>query len=182
MALDFMTAREAACHNRIEVEVVQDGLCHGWLGWFRTRVGDKWLSTSPQGEQTHWRQVFMPLNEPIPVKQGDALSFELNRPEFGEWTWTVGYGDKHQRQSTFLSEPIATAVLQMKSDGYKPWLSQKGQAAQDVLQYMNGNESTAEIVDHIVTEHGELFPDLKLADRFVKALVKQYDAKSGKSR
>lgn len=174
LELDLMTATDASCRNRIEVEVTQDGLCHGWLGWFRARLGGRWLSTSPLGEQTHWRQVFLPLAEPIPVKKGDILSFELNRPEFGEWTWTVGYGGKHQRQSTFLSQPFSSAALQKKSDTYKPKLSIKGRVTQDILSRMAGNESTAEIVASVMAEYRTLFPIQRQADQFVKKLVELY--------
>ena len=100
--LDFMTVTEASCRSRVEVTTVQDGICHGWLGWFRTRLGESWLSTSPQDKQTHWRQVFLPIDEPLYVNAGEILSFELNRPEYGEWSWSVGYGQKHQRRSLRL--------------------------------------------------------------------------------
>jgi len=176
LELDFMTVTEASCRSQTQVEIGKEGLCHGWLGWFRLHLGDKWLSTSPLGKQTHWRQVFLPLSEPISVKKGDVLSFELNRPEFGEWTWTVGYGDKYQRHSTFLSEPISTAVLQKKSDAYEPKLSEKGQAAQDVLLRMEGSESTEKIVDHVMIKYRKLFPGRKQADRFVKNVVERYSS------
>jgi len=174
--LDFMTATEASCRSRTQVDINEEGLCHGWLGWFRQHLGDKWLSTSPLGKQTHWRQVFLPLSEPILVKKGDVLSFELNRPEFGEWTWTVGYGDKYQRQSTFLSEIISPEILQRKADAYEPQLSEKGRAARDVLLRMEGSESTAKIVEHVMIDYRKLFPDRKQADRFVKNVVERYSS------
>jgi len=174
--LDFMTATEASCRSRTQVEITEKGLCHGWLGWFRLHLGDKWLSTSPLEKQTHWRQVFLPLSEPISVKKGDILSFELNRPEFGEWTWTVGYGDKYQRHSTFLSELISPKILQRKADSYKPQLSLKGKIAKETLSLLDGNASTAEIVDHITAEQGKLFPSRKRVERFVKDIIERYSS------
>jgi len=174
--LDFMIATEASCRSRTQVDINEEGLCHGWLGWFRQHLGDKWLSTSPLKKQTHWSQVFLPLADPIAVKKGDVLSFELNRPEFGEWTWTVGHGDKYQRHSTFLSEPISPAVLQMKSDTYKPQLSQKGQITQEVFSRLNGNESTAEIVEDLMSDKRKYFSTRKQADRFVKDIIERYSS------
>jgi len=139
-------------------------------------LGDKWLSTSPLEKQTHWRQVFLPLSEPISVKKGDILSFELNRPEFGEWTWTVGYGDKYQRHSTFLSELISPKILQRKADSYKPQLSLKGKIAKEILSLLDGNASTAEIVDHITAEQVKLFPSRKQVERFVKDIIGRYSS------
>lgn len=176
MELDFMTATEASFRNRIEVEVTQKGLCHGWLGWFRMRLGDKWLSTSPLSEQTHWRQVFLPVAEPISLKKGDIFSFELNRPEFGEWSWTVGKGERYQTHSTFLSQPVSPAVLRSKSDTYSPQLSQKGQAVQFVLKSFDGNRSTAKIVDELMTNHRIFFQTRNHANQFVKNLVELYGA------
>ena len=160
--------------NRIKVAVTQSGLCHGWLGWFRMRLGGKWLSTSPLCEQTHWRQVFLPQAEPISLKKGDILSFELNRPEFGEWSWTVGNGEKYQRHSTFLSQPVSQAVLRSKSDRYTPQLSQKGRAARFVLQSFDGTKSTAKIVDELMTNYRTLFQTRNHANQFVKNFVELY--------
>lgn len=174
LELDFMTATEASCRNRVEVEITQDELCHGWLGWFRSRLGDKWLSTSPLGQQTHWRQVFLPLTKPVRVKEGDTFTFDLNRPEFGEWTWTVGYQGKQQRYSTFLSEPVSMTSIKKKSDNYTPQLSNKGQAAKDVLLQINGNKPTEKIVEYLMTTYNKLFPTRILADQFVNDLVEQY--------
>lgn len=176
LELDFMTATDASGRSRTQVEISQKGLCHGWLGWFRVRLGDKWLSTSPLEKQTHWSQVFLPLAEPVSVKKGEILSFELNRPEFGEWTWTVGYGGKYQRHSTFLSEPISPAVLQKKSDTYKASISHKGQITQEILLRLNGNESTAEIVERIMEVHKGFFSKREQADRFVKDIISRYSS------
>ncbi len=176
LELDLMTATEASCQSRINVEITQNGLCHGWLGWFRARLGDKWLSTSPLAKQTHWLQVFLPLAEPISVNKGDNLSFKLNRPEFGEWTWTIGYQGKQQRHSTFLSGPVSTKSIKKKADTYTPQLSHMGQAAKDVLLHIDGNNPTEKIVEYIMTAYQKLFPTRKLADQFVKDLVEQYDS------
>lgn len=172
--LDFMTATEASCQNKIQLEICQNGVCHGCLGWFRARLGEQWLSTSPQDKKMHWSQVFLPLAEPVHVKKGDVLFIELNRPEFGEWTWTVTCETKSQRLSTFLSEPVTPATLEKKSDKYKPRLSPSGKATRDVLLRMNGQELTEKIIDDILTEYQNLFPARKHADRFVKHIVEKY--------
>jgi hypothetical protein len=174
LEMDFMSAKDAACNSRIEMETTREGLCHGWLGWFNTRLGDQWLSTSPMQKQTHWRQVFLPLSEPLALKEGDTLSFQLHRPEFGEWSWTTEHNGQQQRQSTFLSEPVSHSRLQKRSDGFVPQLSAKGIAAQEILSLMNGNQATDALVAHIMLTFPELFPHPKLADQFVKEVVDKY--------
>ncbi len=174
LEIDFMTATESSCHSRVDVEITRDGLCHGWLGWFRMRLGDHWLSTSPEDKKTHWRQLFLPLAEPVRVKKNSVIHFELDRPEFGEWTWSTEYDGRKQRQSTFLAQPTTPAALQRKSDSHKPRISLKGTAANEVISRFKGNQSTAEIVDYIATKYDMLFPNRKLADNFVKNLVDQH--------
>jgi len=110
--LDFMIATEASCKNTIEFKIIKDGIVHGFLGWFDIQIGDKWLSTSPTTKQTHWQQTFLPLENPIQIKKDHILSFKLNRPENGEWSWIVNYGNIKQMQSTFLSHPINVNHLQ----------------------------------------------------------------------
>jgi len=174
MNMDFMTATEAACRNQIEVTITKNGLCHGWLGWFQIHLGDKWLSTSPLETQTHWRQIFLPLNQPVQVKAGDKMSFEMNRPEFGEWTWTTETANTQQRQSTFLSEPLSPEVLQKKSDIHTASLNIKGQAARSILERLNGKESTSSIAKEITKSYPQLFPDREHAKRFVIKLIEKY--------
>ena len=99
MALDFTQAERADCDASIEVNVTEAGLCHGWLGWFRMRLGEEWLSTSPRAEKTHWCQVLLPMESAITVKAGDQLGFDLQRPRWGEWTWTTTGGGQQQRHS-----------------------------------------------------------------------------------
>jgi len=174
LELDFMTATKASCRNNTEVVATRDGLCHGWLGWFRQRLGETWLSTSPQEKQTHWRQVFLPLAEPLSIIRGDCLSFELNRPEFGEWTWTSTHNGKKQRHSTFLSSPVSSKSMQQLSDAYEPGLTEKGEAARDVLTHMNGDITTEKIANQLVTCYAELFHNQQQAVRFVKDLIARY--------
>ena len=172
--LDLLTASEATCRSKIDVKITKDGLCHGWLGWFQAHLGQKWLSTSPVKEQTHWRPAFLPLRQPVQVKAGDSMSFELNRPQFGEWTWTVEIGGSRQRQSTFLSEPLSQEIMQKKSDNYSASLNIKGQIARDILERFNGKESTSSIAKGITESYPQLFPDHEQAKRFVIKLIEEF--------
>ena len=172
--LDLMEATDASCQSRIEVEVLQDGICHGWLGWFDMRLGDYWLSTSPKCASTHWSQVFLPLSDPLNIKKGDTLSFELIRPEFGDWSWSTGYHGKYQRNSTFFSQLVSTVDIQKKSDFFKPQLSPKGKAAKDVLMWLDGEQSTAVIVEKLMANHPQSFPDHRQASKFVKKIIWQF--------
>ena len=174
LELDFMKAKEAACRSNSEVEIIQDGTLHGLVGWFDAKVGDNCMSTSPRSEQMHWSQLFLPLAEPISVKKGDKVFFELNRPEFGEWSWIVEADGKRQKHSTFLSEPTNPLKFIKKTDSYKGKLSQKGEVTREVLQLLYGTRSTVDIVQKVQNDYPDFFTTSLQADQFVKNLVEQY--------
>ena len=174
LELDFMQATEASCRSLTEVGISQNGIMHGWLGWFDARVGEEWLSTSPMEKQMHWSQVFLPLDEPLPVQRGQTVSLEINRPEFGEWSWIVEAGEKRQKQSTFLSEPFSPARIMKGSDSYRPTLTQIGNITQEVLQLFNGKLSTVDIVNIVLKEHSSFFSTHLQAEQFVKKLLEKY--------
>jgi SAM-dependent methyltransferase len=174
MEIDFMVAKKAECRCSIEVKITKEGNCHGLLGWFQTRLGDTWLSTSPLQPKTHWSQAFLPIDPPMPVAAGDVMSFRLQRPEFGEWTWTVKTGNTSQKHSTFLSQPVLSSVVQKKTDDYKAALNTKGQAAMYVLKKLDGNASTTDIATELVQAWPQIFPDLGHARRFVINLIERF--------
>ena len=174
LELDLMTATEAACRSKIEIKITEDGTMHGCLGWFDARVGEKWLSTSPVKEEMHWRQAFLPLDKPIRVRRGEIISFELIRPESGDWNWIVEYNGKRQKHSTFLSQPQKMKELLKTTNGYKGDLSQKGQITQEVFKLLNGENTTKYIITELVKKYPDYFTNEKEADSFVKNIVVHY--------
>lgn len=172
--IDFYSATSAACDEKLEVKVTREGECHGWLGWFRIRLGAEWLGTGPEDTATHWSQVFMPLETPLSLSVGDILGFHLKRPEFGEWTWATKHGEHHQRQSTFLSEPISSQRVFKSSDKYQASRSKRGEAVRWLLGEMEGKASTAELASRLHARYTSLFTEEADALRFVKDLVRRY--------
>jgi len=174
MELDFMRATKAECKSTIKTIISKDGKLHGWLGWFNARVGSEWLSTSPIGQQMHWRQIFLPLHETIDVKKGNKVSLQLNRPEFGEWCWVVELGDKCQKHSTFLSEPISPSLVMKRSNAYRPLLSERGKITQKILELFNGGSTIENIIEKVEKDYSVFFSGHVKAEQFVKNLVEQY--------
>jgi len=172
--LDFHTATVAECKQEASIEVSENGLCHGFMGWFEAKLGNAWLSTSPQEKETHWRQVFLPLDPPVPVQKGDLLSLKLHRPEFGEWTWITGHKNIVQKHSSFLSGPLSPATAYKKSNRNKATLHDRGLAAKAVLSMLDGEHSTATITATVQASFPDLFPGTRDANRFVLKLVERF--------
>jgi len=174
MDIDFMRAVSADCHRKVTMTIRVGGTCHGFLGWFRTQIGDSWLSTSPREKETHWSQAFLPVDPPIQVETGEEIEFELQRPEHGVWTWAVTTQRTSQRYSTFLSEPLSSTTLRKKADHYHARLSDKGELVLEILKRLNGDESTLSVAEEITLKNPKLFPDLGHAKRFVLSLIERY--------
>jgi len=172
--LDFNLADEASCKTKTEIQVTESGTCHGVLGWFRARIGEEWLSTSPAEAKMHWRQTFLPLQQPITVRPGNTLLFELSRPEFGDWTWSVTVNSHKQRQSTFLSHPQDTAQWLRMSNEHSPALNEKGKVAQEALNLFNGQRSTGEIIEHIQRKFPGFCKSERLTQNTIKSLIRRY--------
>jgi hypothetical protein len=172
--MDFNVVDDASCKTSEQIKVTESGVCHGILGWFRARIGDEWLSTSPHDAKMHWSQTFLPLQQPVILEQGDTLLFELNRPEFGDWTWSVTVNGHKQRQSTFLSYPQDPARLIRLSNDYSPALNEKGKVVLEILNLFNGRHTTGEIAERIE----RTFPDFCRSERFtldtIKNLIRHY--------
>jgi len=109
--LEFTTAATAACDAEVTLKATASGPLHGWLGWFRMRLGNEWLSTSPYEAPVHWRAAYLPVCEPRDVVPGERLTLRVQRPERGPWTWTTGVGQHEQRQSTFFGMPLTLETL-----------------------------------------------------------------------
>lgn len=173
--LDFMTSTEASCRKKIEIVISKDKELHGFLGWFDAKLGDEWLSTSPIiDQQMHWNQLFLPLEEPLNVVKGETVKFELNRPQFSEWSWVVEAEDKRQKHSTFLSEPVIFSKVMKEQNHYKPRLSEKGKMTKEILQLWNGDISLTEIISKIQIDFPGYFSTNIQLEQFVKNLVAEY--------
>ncbi len=174
MDMDFTVAPRAECDNETEVEVLQDGTCHGWLGWFQIRLGEEWLSTSGEQENTHWSPVFLPLERPLEVRAGERLGFALKRPEFGEWTWTTRQAENCQRQSTFFSQVLTHDRVLRASENYQPRLSRRGEATQWLLAQMTGKVAVKQLSKELYELYPEVYYSEDEALRFVKGLVANF--------
>ena len=174
MELNLRSADKAECHHRIEVKVSRDGICHGWMGWFRMRLGSEWLSTSPEVAATHWSQVMLPLDPPLQLAAGDNISLDLRRPQYGDWVWKTCCGQQQQQASTFLSVPPALGKLQKAAEQYQPLATNKAQVGVFVLSRFDGNTSSDAIAAGVQSRWPAEFRDSDDALRFVRRLVEKF--------
>ena len=174
--VDFHTAKSADCRCEVEFEVYVDGCCHGLLGWFDMKLGGDWLSTGPEAEPMHWSAAFLPLDPPLDFSAGDVVKVKLDRPEFGEWSWTVSRGGERQCHSTFHSNLVDLAYLKKMQPDMVPGVGNKGELARLTLGLMAEGKTVSEIVAcardrfTLVAERDPLF------ERRIRNLMAEYGA------
>lgn len=175
-ALDFTTAKVAECRSQVEIPVERSGTCHGLLGWFDLQLGDAWLSTGPDAEPMHWSVAFLPLDPPLELTVGETLQLELDRPEFGEWTWTVTRGAQRQRHSTFGSNLADLSYFKKISPDRAPSLGRKGEFAMLVLSQLAAGATVAELTALVKSRLPELAEHDPQLDKRIRNLIAEWGA------
>jgi SAM-dependent methyltransferase len=173
-AMDLNTASEATVHTCVTHEIAESGICHGWVGWFSMRLGERWLSTSPRAQPLHWSPAFLPLDPPLPFECGERVSFALDRTAHGDWTWRVEARAGTQQHSTLLSVPMSPSTIQRAALDWTPSLSASGEAAAHVLARCDGSQSVDAIARTLASRFPERYATHAEALDFVQKLVRRY--------
>lgn len=171
--LDLNTEIKAECHRSLSFELPKAAQIDGFLGWFDARLGDEWLSTAPDAPQTHWGQVFLPV-ESMQLPANEEFIITVDRSEFGEWSWRFSGSGFSQQFSTFLSKPVSPAALGRRSERHKPLLRREGLAVQMVISRFDATVSVGDIAGELIIEFSDLFPDRESAVRFVQLYVDRF--------
>jgi hypothetical protein len=174
MALDFYTATHTHCQVEKTYTIHESAICHGWAGWFKMNLGDNWLSTAPHEPPLHWSAAFLPLDPPLPVTAGETLTFQLQRPMHGDWTWRTRTANAQQHRSTFLATPMTTKTIRRMASDYQPQLSPKGEAVLYVLLNSKGAFSIQELVDQVLEKFPNQFEGSQDAFQFVQGISVKY--------
>jgi len=167
-------AYEGVC-SEVSYEITQSGPCHGWLGWFRMKLGDRWLSTSPYEEPLHWSPAFLPLDPPLVFERGERVTFTLARPAFGDWTWRVHSEQGSQQHSTLLASPMNAVTLERTTPRYRPTLGADGVAVRHVLSLCTGTASVEDMTESLLEAYPDRYATRAQALRFVQQVVWRYE-------
>ena len=174
MSMDFYNCNNTHCDVEVTHEIKESSLCHGWAGWFAMQLGDKWLSTAPHEPALHWSKAFLPLDPPLELEAGEKITFKLQRPPFGDWSWKVKTQTASQQHSTFFASPMTLKSLKKSSPQYQPILNDKGKAAQYVLNNSNGNISVEQLSVRLLKDYPQIFSEPTKALNFVRNLTSSF--------
>jgi SAM-dependent methyltransferase len=168
--VDFHKSVSADCKGDAICPVERSGDCHALLAWIRIRLNDEWLSTHVENE-VHWRPALLPIDPPLPLVEGEALSLTLVRPAHGDWTWSARATAGSRRHSSFLARSDSPSDLHKIAPASKPGLNSKGDRALRVLQWLQQGWSNDSAADALAAAEAI---DREQASRHVQALVSAY--------
>lgn len=101
---DFSSEVESLSGS-VRTEALNDAVVHGIGLWFRSMLtASITLTNAPPNEVPSWEHGFLPLDDPIEVRAGEPVAFEVSSSATGaEWTWKVGSGRFHSTGEGRLS-------------------------------------------------------------------------------
>ncbi len=174
LELDFRTATYDPLHAQVTFAVTRAGVAHGLAGWFRMRLDEAWLSTSPKAPALHWSPVFLPLDPPLRLEPGQSVSFMLDRQPGGEWNWRIRCDGQSRRHSTLLSHLLMPEALEKASPQFVPPPSDELRAAAFVLLQVDGVTDVTTIAARARAQFPSRFTSDQAALEFAQAAVNRY--------
>jgi len=144
------------------------------MGWFRMKLGDSWLSTSPRAQPTHWSWAFLPLDPPVAVADGERVRFQLARVAYGEWSWKMRAAAGVQQRSTLFASPMKAATIRKAALDHRPELTPEGAATAYVLSLCDGSRSAVDLAAMLQARDGGPYQTRDEALRFVQAVLKRH--------
>lgn len=172
--LDFARDHYGGVHARITTEIHTSGTCHGWAGWFRMRLGGEWLSTSPRGAAMHWTPAFLPADPPVPVEEGERVTFALDRMPFGDWNWRMESRAGCREHTTLLGAPLSVDLIRRAALDYAPALTDDGRVLLQVLTACDGHTTVDALATQLLAAHATQFASVEEARRAILRIVRRY--------
>jgi protein arginine N-methyltransferase 1 len=162
--LDYRQCQDEPVRGSARWQIEHGGIAHGIALWFDTElIPGVAFDTGPFSPTTLYRQVLLPLPEPLPVAAGDALHVQLDATRVGEsyqWRWRTdleGTDGTSRRfdQSTFEGIVIDPQRLARRASTFQPSRTQDAESIRFVLNRMDGQES----LDKLAQALHKRFPD-----------------------
>ena len=101
--LDLTMIADTTVTGSTSFEVTRDGTLHGFGGWFNATLAEDVLLTNL--DESHWRQGYFPIDQPVPLRRGMAVTFELQTHDGKAWRWRGRAGEEEFDQTTWMLSP-----------------------------------------------------------------------------
>lgn len=174
LSMEFMNATYEPLHATLAQTALHAGECHGLVGWFRMRLGDQWLTTSPTVPRLHWSPAYLPLDPPLHVERGATVTVALDRQPRGDWSWRVRAGGEVRRHSTMLGSAVTPALLDRASAQYVPTQTEELAASAFVLSRVDGVSDVTVLATALRDRFPARFAEDVAALEFVQLTVARF--------
>lgn len=166
--LDYASIVDPSVEGSLTWDPARAGTLHGFLVWFDCRMpGSAGFSNAPERPTLIYGQSFLPVETPVALRAGDAISLDLSARLVADeyvWRWRTRVCDgpgggptrADMRQSTLLASALSPEGLQRREASYVPRLTPKGAADAFLLSRMDG----AATLEAIAREAAQRFPAL----------------------
>ena len=109
-ALDRLGARGAR-------RIARDGVVYGLATWFALELPPRWLGTGPLDPPSAWRQLCLPFDPPLPVREGETLRWALDAGALGDqvvWRWRASTARARAEGHSLDAVPLPRAATAPK--------------------------------------------------------------------
>ncbi len=161
-------------HGAAQWSASRAGTLHGFGGWFRAElVEGLWLSNAPPLATPSWRHAFLPLERPVTVNAGDAVSVAISVLGNGTvWSWRATVrGQPCGDQSTLWGVPQLRQRLQRVASGHAPTLTREGEAERELLRLVDGHTPVAALTEGLLRSYPGFFRSGDDATAFVQDVI-----------
>jgi protein arginine N-methyltransferase 1 len=178
--LDYTTVESPHIVGSIDLRASRSGTAHGLSLWFEAQVAEGIrYSTAPDAPEMIYGNTFFPLEKPVTVNEGDAISVDLSARLVDVeyvWSWNSRFPNGTQfRQSTLLSMPLSLEKLRKTTPTFTPRrLNEKGECVLLAITLMNQQKSLQDIASEVMRQFPRLFPDERDALAYVGTLAQKY--------
>jgi protein arginine N-methyltransferase 1 len=151
------------------------GVMHGLGGWFVAELDEGvFLSNSPDIMTVSWKNAFFPLDRPVTLAQGDALTLKIETCNGATWRWQVAVnGRTLAERASFRGFPLSKEAFHKLSPAYAPMLTPEGDAERFVLGLFNGERTVGEMEGKLRRRYPESFTTSEAAAAFVRDLARR---------
>lgn len=175
VALDYLRVEDPSLESELIWTVKRDGTGHGISIWFDADlVEGVGFSNHPESSAAIYSSMFLPWQEPIPLKAGQIVRVSLQAKTMdGDyfWRWISRIESPVQPgkiafefdQCLLKGALLSPAKLLRRSSQYVPQLSEEGRARRRSLELMDGRTSLEEIARRLAAEFPEQFPSWEQA-------------------
>lgn len=108
--VDLSSIETSDASGQVLFTASRDGLLHGFGGWFAATIAPGITVSNEVPRATHWQQAFFPLETPVRVTRGDAISLALQTHDGRAWRWRGTAAKQAFDQTTWLSAPPCTLL------------------------------------------------------------------------